>query len=110
MMYYLFVILLYALFGLVAYIWIKSLESLWCIFVLHQIPFVASDRILRRATVQVISRFCSNVKTVCEIWAGYGGLARFVARKCGAEVVALENMPFTCLVAKMGIVLPGMGD
>jgi SAM-dependent methyltransferase len=109
MLYCLFVFLLCVLIGVVLYIWIKSLEYLWCIFVLHQIPFVASDRILRRATVQVINRFCPNVKTVCEIGSGYGGLARFVARKCGAYVVALENMPFTCFVAKIGALLPGDG-
>ena len=109
MLYYLFVVLLWLLFGLVAYIWIKSLEYLWCIFVLHQIPFVASDRLLRRATVQVINQYCPDVKTVCEIGSGYGGLARFVARRCGADVVALENMPFTNFVARMGSFLPGGG-
>ena len=42
MLYCLFVFLLCVLIGVVLYIWIKSLEYLWCIFVLHQIPFVAS--------------------------------------------------------------------
>lgn len=107
MLYCFFVFLLCALFAWVIYIWVKSAEYLWCCLVLHQIPFVPSSRFLRRATVQAIKSFCPDVKTVCEIGSGYGGLARFVARRCGADVVALENMPFTNFVARMGSFLPG---
>ena len=92
--------------GMVVYIWLKAVDYLCCIFVLHQIPFVHSDRRLRDAVVNEILNL-GAVKSVCEIGGGYGGLARYVARKCNVDVVSLENMFFTCFVAKIASVLPG---
>ena len=61
--------------GMVVYIWLKAVDYLCCIFVLHQIPFVHSDRRLRDAVVNEILNL-GAVKSVCEIGGGYGGLAR----------------------------------
>ena len=48
-----------------------------------------------------------NVHSVCEIGAGYGVLARYVARKCDVSVTALENVWFTYFIASICRILPG---
>ena len=67
-------------------------------YIWRQIPCVSSSRVLRRAVATEIQKY-KNVKSVCEIGSGYGGLARFVARKCNVDVVAVENVWFTFAVS-----------
>lgn len=95
---YLFVVLLA---GLELYWIIRSLEYICAAVFKRQIPFVASDMKLRMAVVNEIKNNYPEYKTLCEIGAGYGGMARAVARKCNMSVWALENMPFTYAVARV---------
>lgn len=74
---------------------IQNIERFACVFVRGQIPFVPSERILRKETVREILTHWPHAKTVVEIGAGYGGMARKIARQTGAKVYAIENMPFT---------------
>lgn len=80
------------------YIIAYSAEYLWCAFH-NQIPFVRSSKYLRRALVSEIQRHFPDTTSVCDIGAGYGGLARYIARHCNVSVIALENMPFSLAVA-----------
>ena len=87
----------------VSIVWLvcSHIEYVRCAFFCRQIPFVPSAAVLRRAVASEICRKYPNAKTVCDIGAGYGGLARYIARKTGADVVALENMPWTFFVARV---------
>lgn len=97
-----FLIVLCVLMGLyILYKVIQNIERIICVFLFHQIPFVPSADVLRRAVVQEICTHYSNAKTVMEIGAGYGGLARQIARRTNATVYAIENMPFSFAVLKM---------
>ena len=82
------------------YIIIYGAEHMWCIFH-NQIPFVPSSKYLRRAVVNTIHKYYPNATSIVDIGAGYGGLARHIARNCDATVVALENMPFTITVSRV---------
>ncbi len=88
-------------FAVIVYQVLKAVEYLLCIWRMHQIPFVSSDRILRRGVVREIRANYPDVKTVCEIGAGYGSLARYVARHARVHVVAVENMPFTYIIGRV---------
>lgn len=93
--------------GLEFYLIFRLVEYWWCPIVKKQIPYVASDKKLRRAVAWYIQNHCPKAKTVCEIGAGYGWLARYVGRCCNVSVVALENMPFTYMLAKVFQIFPG---
>lgn len=80
---------------------IKFVEYACCVFVRHQPPFVPANKKLQRAVVDEILSHYGNAATVCEIGAGHGGLARYIARHCNVRVVALENMPFAASVSKV---------
>ncbi len=97
-----FLIVLCVLMGVfILYKIIQNIERALCVFRFHQIPFVPSADALRRAVVQEIRTRYTNAKTVIEIGAGYGGLARQIARRTNATVYAIENMPFSFAVLKM---------
>lgn len=87
------------LFGLVIYILVRDFEYIACVS-RSQIPFVSSTRVLRAAVVNEINKNYAYAKSVCDIGGGYGGLARYVARKCDVQVISLENMPFSYGVAR----------
>lgn len=89
-----------SLFGIVIYNILKSIEYATCI-IRHQIPFVPSSRILRRAVVTVINKYYPGMKSACDIGAGYGGMARTIARRCDMDVTAVENMPITYFILKI---------
>ncbi|MBO7643063.1 MAG: class I SAM-dependent methyltransferase [Alphaproteobacteria bacterium] len=82
------------------YIFVSAAEYFWCIFH-NQIPYVASSKYLRRALVNEIDKHFPHATSLCDIGAGYGGLARYVAKHRKISVVALENMPFTITVARI---------
>lgn len=82
------------------YIIVYGAEYIWCV-AHNQIPFVASAKHLRRAVVRTINKYYPNATSIVDIGAGYGGLARYIARNCDATVVALENMPFTITVSRI---------
>ena len=82
------------------YVLISGIEYMWCV-IHNQIPFVSSSKYLRRALVTEIAKHFQNATSLCDIGAGYGGLARYVAQRRNMSVVALENMPFTITVARL---------
>lgn len=92
---YILIILNIFMWVFIAYKLIQNIERFRCVFVRRQIPFVPSERVLRRETVREIFSHYPRAKTVVEIGAGYGGMARAIARKTSAQVYAIENMPFT---------------
>ncbi len=92
------VIVIIAIFEI--YMIIYLIEHLVCINVLHQVPFVATGKHAKKLLVQEIKKHYPNTKNICEIGSGYGSLARFLGKKTGANVVALENMPFSAFISK----------
>ncbi len=98
-------IFVFVIFGLVAVVdlllMFKTVEYIYCAFLRSQPPFVPSNKNMRQMVAREISRHYPHCKSVCEIGAGYGGLARCIARCCGVRVVALENMPFTAFVSRI---------
>ena len=95
------IILKIFMWAFIAYKLIQNIERLMCVFVRRQIPFVPSERALRRETVREIISHYPHAKTVVEIGAGYGGMARKIARNTGAQVYAIENMPFTFFMLRL---------
>ena len=81
------------------YVLVSRGEYMWCVFH-NQIPCVSSAKCLRRALVNEMKKHFSHATSICDIGAGYGGLARYIAKHCDVSVVALENMPFTIFVAR----------
>ena len=75
-------------------------------YIWRQVPCVSCPKVLCRAVVAEIKKY-KNVHSVCEIGAGYGVLARYVARKCDVSVTALENVWFTYFIASICRMLPG---
>ena len=55
---------------------------------------------MRCAVADEILAHYSDVKNIAEIGSGYGGMARYIARRTGAHVIAIENMPFSVFVSK----------
>ena len=90
-----------ALLGLEVYVLMYVIEHIRCIYINKQIPFVPSAGVLRAAVANEICKNYPNVKTMCEIGSGYGGLARYVAKSADVTVTALENMPFTFFIARV---------
>jgi len=86
-----------ALFVVSGYLVLKAIEYTMCI-ARGKIPFVPSAGCLRRALTNEIKAHYPNMKTACDIGAGYGGLARCMARECGLRVAALEYMPMTVAI------------
>lgn len=82
--------------------WFWLLEYLWCAFIKHQAPCVASSRNLKRETVRVIRQYYPDAKHIIEIGSGHGGLSRYVARRVDAAVIGVENMPFAAMISKIG--------
>ena len=82
------------------YVFVYGAEYMWCVFH-NQIPYVHSSKYLRRAVVSEIKKHFPDATSACDIGAGYGGLARYIARHCDMSVVALENMPFTVTIARI---------
>lgn len=97
-----FLIVLCVLMGLyILYKVIQNIERIICVFHFHQIPFVPSASKLRGAVLREICMYYPQAQTIMEIGAGYGGLARQIARRTNATVYAIENMPFSFAVLKM---------
>lgn len=82
------------------YIFSIGAEYIWCMFH-NQIPCVSSSKYLRRALITEINKHFPDAISICDIGAGHGGLARYIARHSAMSVVALENMPFTITVARI---------
>lgn len=90
----------------VAYLFLFNLEHAIC-FIRHQVPFVPSAKVLRQAIVNEINTYYPNMKTVCDIGAGYGGLANYIKQKCNVSVVAIENMLVSVMIAHVGNFITG---
>ena len=84
----------------VIYMFIESLELVIC-HIRRKIPLVPSTGRLRHAVINEIRTNFPDMRTVCEIGSGYGGLARKISRRCKMDVVGLENMPFAAIVSKI---------
>lgn len=97
---YIFIAAIIFLVLLMFYVIVSRAEYMLCILH-HQIPYVASSKYLRRTIVAEIQKHFPDATSVCDIGAGYGGLARYIARHTNMSVVALENMPFTITVARI---------
>lgn len=105
--YFLCIILLIVVLIFDIYLGIKFFEYVYCANIKHQPPLVASPSCLRRNTVEQIVKYYNKSKNICEIGAGFGGLARAVAKQTKANVYALENMPFSAFVSKTCDLLSG---
>ncbi|MBP5364100.1 MAG: class I SAM-dependent methyltransferase [Alphaproteobacteria bacterium] len=100
MLYYIFIFAIVCIILLELHLFLSRGEYLWCVH--HgQIPCVSSSKYLRHALVKEIEKHFPTATSLCDIGAGYGGLARYVAKHSDMMVVALENMPFTITVARM---------
>ena len=99
--------MLIAIFIFDIYLGVKFFEYVYCANIKHQPPLVASSSCLRRNTVEQIVKYYNKSKNICEIGAGFGGLARVVAKQTKANVYALENMPFSAFVSKTCDLLSG---
>lgn len=95
------IIITAGLFIAIVYLFLKNMEYIACLW-RGQIPFVPSARGLRRAVVHEINTHYPQMKTACDIGAGYGGLARKIARECNMDVTAIENMPLCARISKIG--------
>lgn len=98
-------ILLIAIFIFDIYLGGKFFEYVYCANIKHQPPLVASNKYERQLVVEQIKTKYPKAKNICEIGAGFGGLARTIARNTKANVYALENMPFSAFVSKLSDIL-----
>lgn len=96
-----FITFLLTIFFTEIYFIIKILEYSYCIYFKHQIPFVASNKQSRKIIAHTINTIYPNKQTVIEFGSGYGGMARYIARSCNVQVLALENMPFCAMISKI---------
>ena len=80
---------------------LKFFEHVYCTNIRHQPPLVVSSDYERHFVIEQIKTKYIGAKNICDIGAGFGGLARAVARNTNAKVYALENMPFSAFVSKM---------
>ena len=99
-MYVLYILLIFV-FVLDLYLAFKFFEYLYCTHILKQPPMVASNYLLRQALVDYINTYHKNVKNICDIGSGFGGLVRLLAEKTNANVYGLENMPFSVLISRI---------
>ena len=76
-------------------------EYVYAAFIKKQVPFSPSHPQSRTAIVQQIKTFYPDAVSVVDIGAGYGGLARYVAKKLNTDVLALENMPWCAFVSRI---------
>lgn len=84
---------------LLAFVYI--FEHVMCIYIYKQVPFVMTPKITQKLLVKEIQKHYSKAKLICEIGSGYGIMARFIAKKTGAKVIALENMPISAFFSKV---------
>lgn len=81
------------------YYGVKFIEYSWNVIVSKKPPFVPAIDTERAAVVQQINLYYPHAKTVLELGAGYGGLARYIARNTSAHVIGVERMPATALIS-----------
>ena len=95
--------LIYVLVAVVAcvtvYYGVKFIEYSWNVIVSKKPPFVPAIDTERAAVVQQINLYYPHAKTVLELGAGYGGLARYIARNTSAHVIGVERMPATAFIS-----------
>lgn len=82
------------------FVFIYFIEYLICVCIHHQPPFVSTEKSTQKAIIQEIKKHYPQATKICEIGSGYGQMARFIGRKTGAKVIALENMPISVLISK----------
>ncbi len=92
---YVFLVLLVAVVG---WLFLFNLEHAIC-FIRGCVPNEPSAYVLRRAVADEINAHYADMKTVCDIGAGYGGLMRYIARNCSMSVIGLENMWISATVS-----------
>lgn len=94
------ILLVVCFLGIDLFLGIRFFEYVYSAHIRHQPPLVQANKILRCAVINYINANYKNVKNICEIGSGFGTLARAMAKKTGATVWALENMPFAAFVSK----------
>ena len=97
LIYFLTFIILFA----IVFALFKLIEYLVCVYIKDQPPMVASLKIMRKILVQELKKHYKDVKVICEIGCGFGGMTHYIARKTKANVIGLENMPMSVFIAKM---------
>lgn len=95
-------VLVFLFAGLDIFLFFKNVEYAYCAVIRGQPPFVPSSKYSRCAVGDVIRNNYPDTKLVCEIGSGFGGLSRYIARKCNCDVIGLENMPFAAIVSWLG--------
>ena len=75
-------------------------ERWYSVRIKHQYPPVSCRARHACALVADIRKNYPNAKTVVDIGAGFGRLARAIANGTGANVYAIENMPVSVRIAK----------
>ena len=84
----------------ILFLYLNLIEFMLCAYIKKQVPFVAATYRHKKAVVKYINEHYPNAKNIVECGSGYGGLARYVARKTNANVVGLENMPFCVFMSR----------
>lgn len=80
---------------------IKLLETILCVHLKKQPPFVPATEKVRKIVSDQINQYYTNAKSVVDIGSGYGFLTRHIAKNTNTNVIGLENMFFSALVAKI---------
>lgn len=81
---------------------VKLIEYSTCVLIMHQPPFVPSNKRLRAAVVQEVHDHYPDARRITEVGSGYGGLVRALAAACPrAHVYGIENMPVAAWVSKI---------
>ena len=76
-------------------------EHIYSVRFRHQYPPVSCRNAHGRAIADEITKHYPNAKSAVDIGAGYGRLARAMARVRGLKVIAIENMRFSIFVMRV---------
>ncbi|MBO4480674.1 MAG: class I SAM-dependent methyltransferase [Alphaproteobacteria bacterium] len=76
-------------------------EHVYSLRIRHQYPQVSCRVAHGRAIVDDIIKHYPNARSAVDIGAGYGRLARAMARIDGLDIIAIENMRFSIVVMRI---------
>ncbi len=76
-------------------------EYIYATTVRHQYPAVSACVEHRRAIVDEIIKHYPNTKTIVDIGAGHGRLARAMGRISNVHIIAVENIGFSVFVMRV---------
>jgi len=99
-MVFLFWFFMVILAGIELFLLLSLCEHIYSVRFRHQYPPVSCRTRHGRAVADEITKHYQDTKTVVDIGAGYGRLARAMARVPGVNVIAIENMRFSVFVMR----------